>query len=123
MSLFAGAYLAVLAGMPICLGIAWWLWAGHHRATPKTWRSTALFLGMLCASANACAYFIWQPLAHQFLMSHTPQWRIFDLSGDVGIGLILGALIGALAGIGKPRLPLTICAVLGFLLWLPIGVL
>ena len=52
-----------------------------------------------------------------------PQWRVFDIAGDVGIALILGALAGALGGVGKTRLPLTVCALLGFFLWLPLGVL
>lgn len=56
-------------------------------------------------------------------MTQTPQWKIFELDGNVGMFLVDGALVGAIIGVGKARLPLAISAVLGFFMWLPLGVL
>jgi len=76
--------VTVVLGPPIFLAIAWWLWSRRHRPTEPSWRSTVLLAGLWCASANVCTYFVRVQLASHFFMSQTPQWRIFDLSGDVG---------------------------------------
>jgi hypothetical protein len=112
----------VLLGPPIFLAIAWWLWSRRHQATQSAWRATVLFAGLLCGSANVATYFVWVPLANHFFMRQTPQWRIFDLSGNVGLMFVCGALAGASIGVGKARLPLAVSAILGFVMWLPIGV-
>jgi len=114
--------VTVVLGPPIFLVIAWWLWLRRHRPTEPTWRSTVLLAGLWCASANVCTYFVQVSLARHFFMSQTPQWRIFDLSDDVGLLFVCGALAGALVGIGKSRLPLAVSAVLASFWWLHMGI-
>ena len=50
-------------------------------------------------------------------------WKIKDTAGNIGVYLIILALIGAILGKGKSRAPTAACAVLGLLLWVPVGVL
>jgi hypothetical protein len=123
MTLFSLMYLAIWIGEPLSLLVAWWLWQRRTRPDTSTWRSAALFSGLLCASGNVCLYFLWAPLAKHFFMTQTPQWRIFDIDGDIGVFLVGAALICAILGVGKSRVPLAACAILGLLLWLPVGVL
>ncbi len=83
----------------------------------------ALLLGLLAVSVNAVMYYSW--LAFRVLASDSPQiWRVKDFLGDyVADGLAIAGLVGAIAGNGTPRLLLAFAAVMGWLLWIRLGVL
>ena len=123
MTLVSLTYFAALLGDPIFLGVGWWLWSQRQRLRTPSWRSTALFSGLLCASANVFLYFLGAPLAKHVFMAQTPQWRIFNIDGDIGLVLVCAALICAILGVGKSRIPLALCAIFGLLLWIPVGIL
>lgn len=123
MTAFSLTYLLLLICEPLFLAVAWWLWSRRQRADRPAWRSAAMLAGLFCASCNVCVYFLWPPLAKYVFMTQSPQSRIFAIDGFIGVFLVCAALVCAILGIGKSRVPLAICAIVGFVLWLPIGIL
>jgi len=123
MNVLAVIALAGLLGGPIALAIAWWLWLRYRDARNSSWRATTLLAGLLCATLNLAIFFVGVPIAHLVIWGDTPQWKIFDVSGNIGIFLLCTALVAALIGEGKARIPLALCSLLGIFLWLPVGVL
>lgn len=122
MTLYSVLFLASVLGTPISNFVAWWVWLRRDRVHDK-WRSVLLFIGLLSVSALTVIYYIWIPVANHILMKETPLWKLKDVSGEVAIPLILLALVGAIFGKGTSRIPIAICAVLGFVLGIPVGVL
>ena len=119
----SGLFLASLLGTPISNGIAWWLWSRRNAEVSSQWRAMILFIGLLSVSANTAIHYIWLPATGHLFMRGTPDWKLKEIAGYVSIPLVLVALVGAIFGKGSSRIPLAICAVLGFLLGLPVGVL
>jgi hypothetical protein len=78
--------------------------------------------GLVAASANAAMYYVW--LSCRVLIGGTPFiWRVKDALGDFAGYLVLLALSGAIAGKGAARTPIVICALLGFMNWVPTAIL
>jgi hypothetical protein len=46
-----------------------------------------------------------------------------DILGDIAVYLVLAAVGGAIIGKGRGRVLTALVAIMGFLLWVPIGVL
>jgi len=121
MDLYAPIFLASVIGTPILMGFAWWLQL-RQQPTNQRWRARALLLGLLAASVNTSMYFIW--LVGRVLSRGAPViWRLKDICGDIGIFLVVAALLGAIAGKGASRIPLALCTLTGFFLWVPVGIL
>jgi hypothetical protein len=67
-------------------------------------------------------YYIW--LTYRLVSKGTPLvWKVQAVCGDIAVYLILVALIGATLGKGASRILVAVCALLGFLLWVPVGIL
>lgn len=110
-------------GTPIVVGLAWWVWFRTGRTASPTWRRVAWFIGLLAASANATMYYAW--LTYKIIHGWTPRVsRVDDLLGDRAAEyLAIVALAGAMVGKGAGRLLLLFLAIIGFLLWIKIGIL
>lgn len=116
------AFVTALVGMPICLATAWWFWLRADGPAKSGPRSTAAFVGLLAASADALIYYGWIPF---ILLMHESQTttKIRHEQRMIGGFLVLAAILLAILGRGKLRIPLAICAILGFFLWIPAAVL
>jgi hypothetical protein len=78
--------------------------------------------GLVAASANAAMYYVW--LSCRVVAGGTPLiWKAKDALGDFAIYLVVVALAGAISGKGATRIPLAICALLGFMNWVPVVIL
>jgi hypothetical protein len=56
-------------------------------------------------------------------MKSTTVWKLKEMCGDISVPLVLAALVAAIFGKGSYRIPLALCAVLGFFLGIPAGIL
>lgn len=111
-----------LIGTPVSAGLAWWLWSRRNRSLPHGWRRRFVMTGLVAASANAAMYYVW--LSCRILAGGTPLiWRVKDNLGDFAGYLVLLALAGAIVGKGAARTPIAICALLGFINWVPVAIL
>ena len=111
-----------LIGTPMFTGIAWWLWSLRDRSAVQKQRRRLVLMGLLTASANAFIYYSW--LLYCLIIGSTPLvWKLKDTCGDIGGYLVLLALAGAIFGKGAPRVPIAICALLGFMNWVPLAIL
>lgn len=122
MSILYVLYLTAFAVPPILLGITWWGWfRSPHMETPKGPRF--LFFAGLCASTANCVLW-WAWVAWLQLHYNNPgSWKVQDKISNLGLCLLLFALIAATAGAGKHRRLLIISSVLAFLPWIPLGIL
>lgn len=122
MNLYSVVFATSLAGTPVLLGVCWWLRDAKQQSSNVGWRKVTLLVGLACASINALIYFSW--LAGRLLFNNNPMvWQTKDICGDVGIPLVAIALLAAILGKGVSRVPLAISALLGFILWIPVGIL
>jgi hypothetical protein len=111
-----------LIGTPVSAGLAWWLWSRSSRSLPNGWRRGFVMTGLVAASANAAMYYVW--LSCRVAAGGTPLiWRFKGTLGDFAGYLVVLALAGALFGKGSSRIPIAICALLGFMNWVPIVIL
>lgn len=78
--------------------------------------------GLVAASANAAIYYTW--LFCRIVAGGTLLiWRIKATLGDFAVYMVLVAMAGAIAGKGAARIPLVVCALLGFINWVPVAIL
>src|SRR5579859_417689 len=122
MSLIYFIFWLALIGTPFSAYLAWWLWSRRNRSLPNGWRRGFAMTGLVAASANAAMYYIW--LSCRVVVGGTPLiWRSKDTLGDFAGYLVLLALAGAIAGKGAARTPIVVCALLGFMNWVPVAIL
>jgi hypothetical protein len=111
-----------LIGTPLSAGLAWWIWTRRNHALPNGWRRRFAMTGLVAASANAALYYVW--LSCRVLAGGTPLiWGVKDTLGDFAGYLVLLALAGVIAGKGPVRIPIVVCALLGFMNWVPVAIL
>ena len=106
---------------PIFLAYIWWTRSRAPHIPTSKWR-TIFFLSGLCAgTANFLLFWSWV----LWLNTHRSPtvWKVYDKVSDVGLYLLLYAVIASIAGKGKPRILLAISAILAILPWIPMGVL
>jgi hypothetical protein len=109
-------------GTPITTIVAWWRWLRRDTSTPHTLRTGLTFMGLLAASTNVLVYYSW--LLYRLMTgSNALVWRLKDIFSDIGVPLALLALVGAICGKGNPRITIAVCALLGLLNWVSIGIL
>jgi hypothetical protein len=109
-------------GTPVSASFAWWLWSRRHRSASRGWRAGLLITGLLAASANAFVYYSW--FSYRLLAGSTSQvWTLKEAFGNLCIWLSPLALVGAMGGKGGARIPVAICALLGFMNWVPVAIL
>ena len=110
-----------LIGTPISAGLAWWLWLRGNSSASRGWRAGLSIAGLLAAS-NALGYYSW--LSYRLLAGSTPRvWALKEAFGNLCIWLVLLALAGAVVGKGSSRIPIAVCAILGFINWVPVAIL
>lgn len=111
-----------LIGTPVSAGLAWWLWSLRDRSSAHSWRTGLLISGLLAGSTNAFLFYSW--FSCRLLAGSTTQvWTLKETCGDIGLWLVLLALIGAIGGKGGARIPIAICALLGLMNWIPVAIL
>ena len=87
------------------------------------WRYVALFVGLLAATLNAVLLACWVIWLH-FHYS-TESLRVESITGNIGAALCVAGFVGSAAGEGvdRARILVSVSAVLGFLVWAPVGIL
>jgi hypothetical protein len=111
-----------LIGTPVSAGFAWWLWSRRDHSASRGWRAGLLITGLLAASANAFVYYSW--FSYRLLTGSTSQvWTLKEALGNLCIWLVPLALVGAMGGKGGARIPVAVCALLGFMNWVPVAIL
>ena len=111
-----------LIGTPVSGGVAWWLWLRRNYSDRHQWRTRLTNLGLLTASANAFIYYAW--LSYRIIVGSTALvWSVKDSLGNISGYLVLLALAGAIVGKGPSRIPIAVCAILGFMNWVPVVIL
>jgi len=79
-------------------------------------------LGLLTASASAFIYYSW--FLYRIVAGSTPLvWSVKAALGNFSGYLVLLALAGAVVGKGAARTPIVVCALLGFMNWVPVVIL
>jgi hypothetical protein len=114
---------ASILGSPLVIGVGWGLWLRRDGALSRGWRFRVLLMALIAVSANAIVYYTW--FAYGTMASDTDavsQWKN-TLGDDIGVPLVLAALAGAIGGKGAARPIVALAALMGFFLWLSIGVL
>jgi hypothetical protein len=115
-------FLTVFAVTPLSLGLAWWRWFRGQPATSRSWRETALLVGLVTASSNALLFAGW--IAYRLTAGPTESvWAAKRFATDLAGYLLIASLIGVLVGKGRGRILGALGALTGFLLWTPIGIL
>jgi Mn2+/Fe2+ NRAMP family transporter len=108
----------------VAISFAWLFWfRDSNRAILPKWRSVAFLVGLLAASLNAVLFAGWAVWLHFHYNSES--WRVQNVCGNVGGVLCLTAFVGATAGEGdyRARVLVSVSAAMGFMLWVPIGIL
>jgi hypothetical protein len=103
------------------LGITWWGWFQRPRVETPKWPRRLFFTG-LCASTANCVLF-WGWVVWLKFHYNPESWRVRDTVSNIGLCLLLYAIIAAAAGYGRHRPLLGISSVLALLPWIPLGVL
>ena len=111
-----------LLGTPAASILAWiWSRDPDEGGLPQ-WRRGALFVGLVAASLNALVFLGW--LLCRLSSNHSSVWRFHEIYANAGVVFCVVAFSGAaIASQGRASVALSISAVLGFLLWVPFGVL
>jgi hypothetical protein len=113
--------LAPLIGAPISISVAWWSWVRSERSKAGLWRARFLLAGLLAGSVNVAMYYAF--VTYRLCATLPPKvWTAKGLCGDIGGYLTLVVLGGAIFGQGVPRIPLAVCAILGYILWVLLAV-
>ena len=114
-------YLIALGTPPILLGFTWWGWFQSPRIQPPKWPMILFFSGLCAATANFVLLWAW---VFWLRFHYDPaSWKVRDRVSDLGLCLLLYAVVAAIGGKGRYRLLLGISSVLALLPWIPIGVL
>ncbi len=112
-----------LLGVPVGVIVAWWFFIRETdtRGLPK-WRMRAFFAGLIAASLNVLLGFgLWM---FRLTGGRPELWKSDVVIQKVGFWLCPAAFIGAALGErGRASIALSISAMLGFLLWVPFGIL
>ena len=114
-------YLIALGTPPILLGFTWWGWFQSPRIQPPKWPMILFFSGLCAATANFVllwAWIVWLRFHYD-----PASWKVRERVSDLGLCLLLYAVVAAIGGKGRYRLLLGISSVLALLPWIPIGVL
>jgi hypothetical protein len=88
---------------------------------PPKWSAILFVTGLCAATANFLLWWTW--VVWLQLHYDAESWKVRDWVSDLGLWLLLFALIAALAGRGKHRVLLGVSSVLAMLPWIPGGVL
>ena len=114
-------YLFAFGTPPILLGFTWWGWFHSPRIQPPKWRMILFFSGLCAGTAN---FVLWWGWVVWLRFHYNPaSWKVRDRVSDLGLYLLLYAVLAAIGGKGRYRLLLGISGALALLPWIPIGVL
>jgi hypothetical protein len=111
-----------LIGTPVSVGLAWWLRLNQNQAQENALRRAATLVALLSASINGVIYYTWL-LYRLAIGSNAAVWKMKAGLADIGTWLVVLAFTGAMVGKGGSRIPIAICAVLGFVNWVPLAIL
>jgi len=106
----------------VALSWLFWLRESHAEISAK-WRTIALFIGLPAATLNAALLVFWAIWLH---FHFSPEsLRLENACGDAGDNLCLTGFLGSAAGedADRARILIGISAVMGFLVWTPVGIL
>jgi len=114
--------LTWLVGTPFTLAIAWSFWfRDDSRRELQKWSRALFFFGLIASSLNFVLFAGWAVWLH---FHYNPEaWRVQNLCGNIATYLCLAGFLASLLGKGRSRTSLGASAVLGFMLWVPIGIL
>ena len=114
--------LTWLVGTPVTVVLAWWLWFGDRSSRElQKWRKTLFLFGLIATSLNVALFAGWAVWLH---FHYNPEaWKVQNVCGNIATYLCLAAFLASLLGKGRSRTSLGASAVLGFMLWVPIGIL
>ena len=114
-------YLIAFGTPPILLGFTWWGWFRGPRSQAPKLQKTFFFSGLCAATVNLLLWWAWVVWLR---FHYNPEsWKVRDRVSDVGLCLLLYAVLAAAGGEGKYRHLLLTSCLLAFLPWIPIGVL
>jgi len=112
-----GIVLALIVIPHIALGVAWVFWGrSPGKFEHPWWQTSLLFAGLLACSLNIIVFWAsvnWLRLRQNDLS----WWKGRDNFEAVSDFLIVFALVAAICGKGRARLPLLVAAVLGWFIW------
>ena len=104
--------------------LAWWFWVRDPESgVASKWRKIALVVGLISATLNVVLFAY---LALWLHFHYTPEsWKVQEVCGNIGIISCVAAFVGSAAGEGdhRARILVSVSAVLGFVPWIPIGIL
>jgi len=111
-----------LLGTPVAAILAW-IWSRDPEVGElPQWRRGSLFVGLVAAPLNLLIFLGW--FLYRLTGDHSNVWHLKEICSSSGVVLCFTAFIGAaVASRGRASVALSISAVLGFFLWVPIGVL
>jgi hypothetical protein len=120
-----GLILTWLIGTPVSIFVAWWLWIrARSRFEFRNWRQLVFLAALIATTLNELMYgaylLYWWPR-----QSDMAIWAVRNACSAVSTYLCGAAFIGAIAGesTAAARILVLLSAVLGYLLWVPIGIL
>jgi|SRR6266481_798038 len=114
-------YLIAFGTPPVLLGFTWWGWFHSPRIQQPKWRMILFFSGLCAGTAN---FVLWWGWVVWLGFHYNPaSWKVRDRVSDLGLYLLLYAVLASIGGKGRYRFLLGISGVLALLPWIPIGVL
>jgi hypothetical protein len=114
--------LTWLVGTPVTVVLTWWFWFRDRSSRElQKWRKTLFLFGLIATSLNVAWFAGWAVWLH---FHYNPEaWKVQNVCGNIATYLCLAAFLASLLGKGRSRTSLGASAVLGFMLWVPIGIL
>ena len=109
--------LVLIVTPHIALGVAWVFW-GRSPVKFKHPRSQTilLFVGLLASSLNIVVFWTYVNWL-RFQQNNSSWWKGRDNFEVVSDFLIVFAVLAAIFGKGRARLPLLVAAVMGWFIW------
>jgi len=96
-------------------------WFHSPRIQLPKWRMILFFSGLCAGTTN---FVLWWGWVVWLRFHYNPaSWKVRDRVSDLGLYLLLYAVLAAIGGKGRYRLLLGISGVLALLPWIPMGVL
>lgn len=84
-------------------------------------QDTIFLFGLIPTSLNVASFAGWAVWLH---FHYNPEaWKVQNVCGNMATYLCLAAFLASLLGKGRSRTSLGASAVLGFMLWVPVGIL